>query len=102
MRDSVHDGLRDNFFRNLIGHRSPYALGARTYRKREFAQHEVYRLVDKLEGSALVDLIVGYRLGDLLAMEVGALDFGRVQEPLRCLSEQEQRRVSQSTTIQEV
>ena len=74
MRDSVHDSLRDDLFRNFIGHRGPYAFGARTHRQRELAQHEVHRPVYELESSALVDLIVGNRLGDILAMEVGALD----------------------------
>ena len=87
--NGIDDGLRDDFRRNLIGHGRLRAECTGAHGEVDFGQDEVHRLVHQFEQVALVHLIERNGLLPLGAVEVGALHFRAVDEPLRLLAKQQ-------------
>ena len=102
MGDRVHDRLRHHLLRDLVAHRRLRAGLAGPDREGDLAEDEVHRRVHEIEDRALVDLVGRDRFGHLGAVEVGALDLGGDQEPLRLLSKEKERCVRQLPVIKQV
>ena len=102
MDHGIYNGLGDYLLRNLIRCRNFNGLRPRTYRQRNLAQYEVYRLIHQIEYRSLVDLIGRDGFCDLRTVVMGALDFGRDQKPLRRFAEQQHGGIGQPPLVQQI
>ena len=93
VRHRVNDGFGDDLGRDLVRSGRPDSFRPRADCAIDLAKHEIHCLIDQLERRSLVDLVRWNRLRHLHAVEMGALDFGSDQEPLRRLPEQKHRGV---------
>ena len=87
---------------DFVAHRRLRAGLAGPDREGDLAQDEVHRCIHEFKDRPLVDLVGRYRLCHLGAVEVGALDLGGDQEPLRLFAEEEDRRVRHPSVVEQV
>ena len=76
MHDGIDDGFGDDLLGDLVFGGNLCAVFPRAHPEVDFGEHEVFGLIDKIEDRAFVNLIRWDRLGDLVTVKVGALDFG--------------------------
>ena len=102
MHDGIDDGLGDDLLGNLVFGGNLCAVLPRADPEVDFGEHEVFSLIDEIEDRALVNLIRGDRLGDLVTVKVGALHFGGREEALGALAEEQDRCMGGTPFIKEV
>ncbi len=102
VHDGVDDGLGDNLLRDFVFRRHLGAVLAGADPEIDFGEHEILGLVHEVEDRALVHLIGRDGLGHFIAVEVGALDLGRDEEPLRLFAEQQHGGVGRPSLVEQV
>lgn len=100
--DCVDNSLSNDISGNLVFHWSLRALLAGAYTDVDLGHDEIDGLIDEFEGGALVNLVGWNGLGNLGAVEVGALHFGREAEALGVFAEEKDGCVGGAAVVEQI
>ena len=82
MGNCIDDSLADHLWGHLVRHGCLWPVFSRANGQVDLGKHKIHRLINKIKCRSPIDLIEWDRLLDLDSMEMRALDFRGLEEPL--------------------